>query len=152
MKKIIKLFLTLFNIGYLPLMPGTWASIAACGFYYLCRDFTFYYFSFSIILVVGGFFLCNHADLFFSEKDPKPVVIDEFSAQLLCFVFIPFSISNLIIGFALFRVLDILKFPPVVKRAENLPKGAGIMMDDVLCAVTVNIVLHIKFFLERLVA
>ncbi|MGA1199938.1 MAG: phosphatidylglycerophosphatase A, partial [Candidatus Latescibacterota bacterium] len=46
-----------------------------------------------------------------------------------------------IVGFFLFRVLDIWK-PPPARQAEGLPGGWGIMMDDVFAGIYGNLILR----------
>ena len=84
------------------------------------------------ILAVGivGLWSSRGAIRNFNHMDPSPVVIDEVFGQLVTF----WGISNpgwqgLLIGFILFRVMDIFK-PFPARRAEKLSGGWGIMLDD----------------------
>jgi len=71
------------------------------------------------------------------------VVIDEVAGQILTFVATPrVAWMGLIFGFILFRALDIVK-PFPARRAERLPGGWGIMMDDVVAGLYSLIVLVI---------
>jgi len=139
-----KLIATCFNIGYLPVMPGTWASICALPVYYLFRDYQLPFAVLTLVLLIIGVWVSTKAEDEIGRKDPGEIVIDEFASQMLVFVFIPFSIYTMIIGFVLFRFLDIVKLPPV-KKLEKLPKGWGIMLDDISIAVFINIIL--RFFI-----
>jgi phosphatidylglycerophosphatase A len=58
------------------------------------------------------------------------VVIDEAAGQLIALIAIPADWRHAAISLLLFRLFDILK-PPPVRQLEQLPEGAGIMMDDV---------------------
>lgn len=77
--------------------------------------------------------------------DPKQVVIDEYAGQMLVFAIASFGMERYSAGgflcfpfvvwiaaFALFRFFDILK-PWPINRLEHLPRGWGVMADD-LCA------------------
>ncbi len=143
---MVRLLATCFYIGYLPLMPGTWASLAALSIYYLLRDHHLLYVGLTLFLLIVGFWVSTKAEDELGSKDPKEIVIDEFSSQLLVFIFIPFNLINLFLGFLLFRMLDIFKLPPI-KKLECLPKGWGIMLDDIAVAIFVNLILQIKRFL-----
>ena len=143
---MVRLLATCFYIGYLPLMPGTGASFFALFIYYLLRNNNFIFAGLTLFLLVIGFWVSTKAEDELKLKDPKEIVIDEFSSQLLVFVFIPFNIINLIIGFSLFRILDIFKLPPI-KKLQNLPKGWGIMLDDIAVAIFINLILQVKKFL-----
>lgn len=141
MRKIYKYIATLFIIGYIPYAQGTIASALAAVFYILFKDSYFYYLSIAVILVVGFWSSERSADEF-KVKDPPEIVIDEFSSMLLVNLFMPYSITRLITGFVLFRVFDILKTPPL-RKLESLPKGSGIMMDDIGAAIYANLILQI---------
>ena len=143
---MVKLIATLLYIGYLPLMPGTWGSIAGVITYVLLRNNSFAYISITLLSVVTGFIVSRFVEKEFSSKDPREVVIDEFSSQLVVFLFIPYSIFNIILGFTLFRIFDIFKLP-AIKKIERLPKGYGIMLDDLAVAIFVNLILQVKTFL-----
>lgn len=69
-------------------------------------------------------------------EDPRIVVIDEISGQLIALspVALSFSIWPVIIGFLLFRLFDIFK-PYPIRKLERLPGGFGVMTDDVLAGI-----------------
>ena len=147
---------TVAGLGYLPFAPGTFGSLAGLAIYWLIVQFKFHN-SFSgmvmyrwddpgiLIPVTPWQFLCwlNIAVGLFglvtsqrvSEKsgmkDPQFVVIDETSGQMLTYslAFAPLNWKYLLLGFILFRVLDIWK-PFPARQAESLPGGWGIMADD----------------------
>jgi len=64
-------------------------------------------------------------------KDPQVVVIDEVAGMLVTLIPIarPSALS-VATGFALFRVLDATK-PGPIRWLERLPRGWGIVLDDV---------------------
>ncbi len=143
---MVRLLATCFYIGYLPLMPGTWASLAALFVYYLLRSHHLLYAGLTLFLLILGFWVSTKAEHELGSKDPKEIVIDEFSSQLLVFIFIPFNLISLFLGFLLFRILDIFKLPPI-KKLQYLPKGWGIMLDDIAVAIFVNLILQVRRFL-----
>ncbi|MEO1467887.1 MAG: phosphatidylglycerophosphatase A [Pseudomonadota bacterium] len=77
------------------------------------------------------------------DADPSDVVIDEVAGMMLALW--PLSIGltmagasawlfpwpGWVLGFALFRALDILK-PPPVSTAERAPGASGVMLDDLV--------------------
>ena len=76
------------------------------------------------------------------KKDPHEVIIDEIACVPIIYLFVPFSIINLLVGFVLCRLFDIVK-PFPIRDSERLPGGYGIMVDDILAAIFTNIVLHL---------
>ncbi|OGC43136.1 hypothetical protein A2Y85_01255 [candidate division WOR-3 bacterium RBG_13_43_14] len=73
-------------------------------------------------------------------KDPKQIVIDEYSAFLIPLFFTPMRVMPLLITFISFRIFDILK-PPPLRQLEKLPGGWGIMLDDIGAAIYSSIVI-----------
>ena len=70
-------------------------------------------------------------------EDPRTVVIDEFVGTWIpCLVAgvagAPLMTGILgLFGFAMFRVIDIVK-TPLCRKLERVPDGWGVMLDDVL--------------------
>ncbi len=54
---------------------------------------------------------------------------------------LPKGLVITIVAFLLFRLLDIAK-PFPVRRAEQLPGGWGVMMDDVVSGIYTNIIVR----------
>jgi len=76
------------------------------------------------------------------SKDPQFVVIDEVAGQLVALIAVPLAWKSFLAGFILFRVFDILK-PPPVRQLEAIPKGAGIVLDDVAAGFYALGVMHL---------
>src|ERR1700693_5400076 len=145
------LFATALGLGYLPLAPGTWGSLAGVALAYSLSsqrvvDVAFHgtYFVLSLVhlwlLVVCfvsllGVWAAGRAARHLATHDPQIVVIDEVSGQLLALLLGGGAFTSAVnwkyyvLGFILFRVFDIWK-PFPVNRAESLPGGWGIMADD----------------------
>lgn len=127
------------GLGLLPLAPGTWGSLGA-----VCITLLFYQFvpqflclflwCIFLLTLTVGIFVSGAAEAGLGERDPSCVVIDEVAGQFLTFLIIPLSIPMIILGFFLFRFFDIAK-PFPCRRAESLPGGLGIMMDDVVAGL-----------------
>ena len=147
MNNIIFLFVTLFGIGKLKKIPGSYASLATTIFLF----FLFHIFNISaniiLISIILIFFISLYAvNIFIKDldnKDPKEVVIDEFIGQSIpiCLYEIAHEGSKdtsqvltfYFIMFILFRIFDIAKPYPVSYYDKNFKNSFGIIMDDV-CA------------------
>jgi phosphatidylglycerophosphatase A len=68
------------------------------------------------------------------RKDPQFVVADEVAGQWIALIAAPGRWEYALIGLIFFRAFDIWK-PPPIRRIESLPKGWGIMLDDVAAGV-----------------
>lgn len=153
-----RLFTSCFGLGLLPIAPGTWGSLPpVLIFVSLC------YFSIpkaAVIitmaaLVFAGSFICVR----FSpevinqtgKKDPGEIVADEFAGQSLVFIFAAISSMSPCLagaaGFGLFRLFDITK-PFPIRKLEKLPKGWGILADDLLAGVYAAAVLLLLSLLK----
>jgi phosphatidylglycerophosphatase A len=64
-------------------------------------------------------------------KDSSKVVIDEVAGMAITLLLVPQNITYVLIGLIAFRFFDIVK-PLGVRRLEQLPKGWGVMADDLL--------------------
>ena len=81
------------------------------------------------------------------KSDPGEVVVDEVAGQAITFLAIgaiPVKQIWLVAagGFVLFRLFDITK-PWPIRKLETLPKGWGILADDLLAGVYALIALQI---------
>ena len=155
LNKVNFLFVSLFGIGKIKKIPGTFASLATTLFLF----FLFHIlkvspniFLFAIIII---FFISLYAISIFikdlSNKDPKEVVIDEFIGQSipLCLYEVlhdipkdPDDVLKLyLIIFLLFRFFDITKPFPVNYYDKNFKNSFGVIMDDVCAGLYVVAVL-----------
>lgn len=145
--QLAKLVASFFYIGFIPMIPGTFGSLAAFAIYFPLRhldDWRIYGIC-MIVVVIVGVWASHRAEQDSKIVDPSFVVIDEVAGQLITLFLVPFSWYAVISGFVLFRILDIVK-PPPARKAEDLPGGWGIMMDDVIAGVYGNIILSIAIF------
>jgi len=146
-----KLIASIFGIGYVK-GGGTLAALVTCPFIYLLwlqpwAANPLHLVLATVIVTLLGIYVGNKVEPFWG-KDSYRVVIDEVAGMMVTMLFIPANFYYLIIGFVLFRFFDILK-PLGVRKMEALPRGTGVMMDDVLAGVYGNIVLQvIVYFLN----
>ena len=150
-KTLIKLISTFFYIGYLPFIPGTFGSLAGVLVYCFLKNNTLSYILATFALVIIGIIFAGKAEAVFNKKDPRCVVIDEVAGILISFMFLPFDVRLLVVGFFVFRLLDTLKpYPACV--FERRHGGVGIMGDDIVAGIYTNIILQVFFRLSSLIA
>ena len=143
-----------FGLGLLPGAPGTFGSLPPMIIFTILSLSSLSQVVISaimVVLVIAGVFVCVKFGPDIIEKtgkdDPGEIVADEFAGQALTFVGIG-SIAGgkiwlaAIIGFVLFRIFDIFK-PWPIRKFEKLPKGWGVVADDLMAGVYANIVLQI---------
>ena len=155
MNKLIFLFVTLFGIGKLKKIPGSYASLVTTIFLFIL--FQILKISADIVLValIIIFFVSLYAvNIFIKDldnKDPKEVVIDEFIGQSIpiCLYEIAHEgvketgqvLTFYFIMFILFRIFDIAKPYPVSYYDKNFKNSFGVIMDDVCAGLYVVAVL-----------
>ena len=153
--KINFLFVTLFGIGKIKKIPGSFASLATI----LLLFFLFHVLNVSpniilisvIIIFLISLFAVNVFIKDLDNKDPKEVVIDEFIGQSIpiCLYEIAHEgtketnqvLTFYFIMFILFRIFDIVKPYPVSYYDKNFKNSFGVIMDDVCAGLYVVAVL-----------
>ena len=147
MRNIIKLIATFFYIGYCPIMPGTAGSLAGAAIFLLVRGNKILQIVIFALLFVAGCLVSGETEKFYGNKDDKRIVIDEVCGILLLYLLIPSYASYLIIGFLIYRLLDVWK-PFAIKKLQELNGSLGIMADDILAAIYSFLVIQILFCLK----
>jgi phosphatidylglycerophosphatase A len=130
-------------VGYVPLAPGTFGSALGLTLIWALRRFGSGPLEIAVIvlLLAVGTWSGTLAERRLGRVDPGHVIIDEVAGMLITLAFVPLTPTTAIVGFLVFRALDIVK-PWPVRTAERLPGGAGIMADDALAAVYGNAVVR----------
>jgi phosphatidylglycerophosphatase A len=133
--RVAWIFATWFGCGYSRFAPGTAGSLAAVAIAALLSHAGFGRLHFLILTFVLLWPAIRAASVVANEsgrKDPQVVVIDEVLGQWLTFAgALHFDWLTLALGFGLFRLFDIWK-PPPVRLIEQIPGGAGIVLDDIM--------------------
>ena len=75
-------------------------------------------------------------------KDSNRIVIDEVAGMCCTLLFVPHQLSFAIAGLVLFRFFDIVK-PLYISVTEKLPRGWGVMADDVVAGIYANLLLQV---------
>ena len=152
---IIFIFVTLFGIGKIKKIPGSFASLATTLFLYFLFHILNIPPNIILISIIFIFFISIYTVNIFiknmENKDPKEVVIDEFIGQSIpiCLYEISHETSKetsqvltfYFIMFILFRIFDIIKPYPVSYYDKNFKNSFGVIMDDVCAGLYVVAVL-----------
>jgi phosphatidylglycerophosphatase A len=142
MTRAAGLISTLGDVGDPPVAPGTLGSAAGRAHIVLQRAAGIPWLEPAVIvaLFVLGAWAGNVAERYFGGIDPGPVVIDEVMGMLITLAFVPVSWAGALLGFLIFRVLDVIK-PWPARQLENLHGGTGVMADDAMAAVYGNLLM-----------
>lgn len=140
---LIKAISTVFFIGYLPLIPGTFGSLAGIGFFYLLKGATVVnYFLFILVTIVLGLITSGWTEKLLNKKDPGCIVIDEVAGMLIALSFIAYDFKLIFLAFLIFRILDTLK-PFPAGRLQHWRGSVGVLADDLIAGIYTNIVLQV---------
>lgn len=138
---LVKATSTVFFIGYLPLVPGTFGSLVGVGLFYLLKGTTSVTYSLFIFGIIAlGLMTSGRTEKLLNKKDPGCIVIDEVAGMLLALSFIPYDFRIIFLGFMIFRILDTLK-PFPAGKLQHLRGSAGVLADDLIAGIYTNIVL-----------
>ena len=146
-KKLNTLFVTMFGLGKLPKIPGTFGSLATIiilyTLFHILNLSSNLIFIGLIIIFIFSFSTIKTYIKDNENKDPKEVIIDEFIGQSIPIYLYEIShgteksadeaIIFYFICFVLFRFFDIAKPFPVSYFDKNFKNSFGVIMDDV-CA------------------
>lgn len=142
MKQLYKNIATLGFIGYLPIAPGTFGTIAAALFYGILRPSLPVSSGILLAVIIIGTIAAAQAEKLLGEKDSSHIVIDEFAGYAVSIIFLPSTTAFYAAAFFLFRFFDILKPPPIREIERTLPGGMGVVADDLMAGVYTNLVLQ----------
>lgn len=133
------------GIGLLPLMPGTWGSLAAlpCAWAITALAGRAGLAAAALLVFAIGISAAGVVARVSGSKDPGVIVVDEVAAQFLALVAAPLDWRAYLAAFLLFRIFDITKPWPVRAIERRITGGAGIMLDDVAAALYVILLLLI---------
>lgn len=136
-RAVATLALSGFGLGLSPVMPGTVASLATAAAFWAFPSSVLSGLALALLLLAYGIAttlrLAGEVTGPDGQGDPGWVVSDEVAGQALACVgaVLVGGWPAIVVSFVLFRALDILK-PGPVGRAEKLPGGVGVLMDDLV--------------------
>jgi len=139
------------GIGFAPLAPGTFGSLATAALFLLYFRLAFASLQaiggVIVLLILVGCWVAERAGNFFAREDDGRIVIDEVAGQLLALVPLAFVMRPpahfspesgelclflwVVTGFVLFRLFDIWKPGPIGWIERRFSGGVGVMLDDV---------------------
>ena len=136
---------TWFGCGLSPFAPGTAGSLAALligiGLHEYAGFAWWHFLLLALIAFLPATWAADVTAKIKKLKDPQIVVVDEVLGQWIALAGLRrFHWAGYLAAFALFRLFDIWK-PPPVRQLEALPGGLGINMDDVMAGAYAALVL-----------
>jgi len=146
---ILRSFTSVGFVGLIPGAPGTYGSLVTLPLAYLWMNFVtdniFITIGLISIIAILGIIASTKVSRSMGLEDPGEIVIDELVGQWIALIAIPYHWIYWLAAFVLFRIFDIWK-PGIIDKAQNLPEGMGIMMDDVLAGILALLIIQGVFF------
>jgi phosphatidylglycerophosphatase A len=141
-----------FGAGLIPLMPGTFGSLAAIPLLLAMSSLSIFWFVFiTLLAIIIGIRFCQKTTDALGLHDHGSIVWDEIAGMMVVFIALPINTLTLAIGFLLFRFFDILKPWPISLFDRKVHGGFGIMLDDVVAGAMACICLHFLYSMKWLV-
>ncbi|NBX69223.1 MAG: phosphatidylglycerophosphatase A [Proteobacteria bacterium] len=133
-----------FGSGFIPLAPGTWGSAVGVALVWkFWGNSVLVQFLWVLLLGALGVWASGVTCQYFKKQDCQYIVIDEIVGLMITMIGIPITGYELVIGFLLFRLFDVVKPVPVNWVDKKLKNGLGVMLDDVVAGVYGNLIMHL---------
>ena len=131
-------------VGFSRWAPGTLGTAVGILVYLLYSPFP----PLLYLLSTGALFflacwISARAEVLLGQKDSPKIVIDEVIGYLITMAFLPCTVSAMAGGFLFFRVLDIIKPPPVNWINREMKGGWAVVLDDAVAGVYANVLLRL---------
>ncbi len=135
-------------VGQIPFAPGTFGSLIGLPFCYLLAGIQLSTaIVAALIFIILAVLISGAAAKTLKRKDPGCIVIDEIAGMVVTFIGLPFTLTTAVLGFILFRILDILKPFPIRTLDQRLSGGLGIVADDVVAGILANVIIRLLLFI-----
>jgi phosphatidylglycerophosphatase A len=127
---------TICGLGYVSKLPGTLGCVVPFVFF-------LFFGSVSVLLIlfltaIGIIAVDRYVKT--SAEAPGGIIVDEATGLLVALWGMRRDFA--IVGFFLYRIVDTVK-PFPARRIGKLPRGVGVMADDIWCGVVTNVLLRL---------
>ena len=148
-EKAVLFLATGFYVGNIPPAPGTLGSLIGLALCFLLAGIQLPPAIILTVLFIGfAVWIAHAAEKTLKKKDPGCIVIDEVAGMVVTLIGLPFNLTTAVIGFIIFRILDILKPFPIRTLEKRLAGGIGIVADDVVAGIFANIILRVLLYIS----
>jgi phosphatidylglycerophosphatase A len=135
------LIATVCGLGAAPRMAGALGCLPALALFLLMGRASVLLILF---LAAAGIIAADRYSRAVSADDPEEIVIDEAVGFLAAMW--GFGRNYALVGFFLYRIIDIVK-PFPARLVSRIPRGVGVMADDLWCGVVTNVLMRLAEWL-----
>ncbi len=146
MRKFLLKLATFFGVGLSPKAPGTVATVATIPLVLLLNwAGPFVYIGATIAITILGIVAAQAYEDDKGGHDHSEIVIDEVAGFLIAMIWLPMTWQAILIGFVLFRLLDITKPLFIGYLDKKIQGGLGVMIDDVAAGIVVSLIMQFLY-------
>jgi phosphatidylglycerophosphatase A len=137
LNSLSKVIATALGAGYSPIAPGTCGTAVTVPLAFALATLPLWQYAIVVVAITAvGIWAADRADRAWGTHDSGRIVIDEVAGYLVTMALVDRGHwAPLVVGFVVFRALDIIKPPPVRWLDRNLPGGFGVVIDDIAAGV-----------------
>jgi len=135
-------------LGFVPAASGT-VAVAVVGvplYLWLVPLLGLAWPAYTVIVTVFTLFsvwVAGHTDRILNEEDSSKNVIDELPGFLVALIALPTTWQIITAAFFLERAIDIAKIWPANWIERHLPRGWGVVFDDIVAGLYTLAILHV---------
>lgn len=142
-KRLVLFAATWGGVGYLPVAPGTWGTLAALPLWYALSLLGPWGYGLGVAALLSlALWAAGPAQEYLGGHDHSAIVIDEVVGLLIALAGAPLTWQAAVAGFFLFRVLDVLKPGPIRWFGQG-PGGLEVVADDVAAGLAARLALEL---------
>lgn len=143
-RRLILFLATWGGAGFLPLAPGTWGSLAALPLWWGLYQAGPLGYGLGVAAVLAlALWAAGPAQGILGREDHPAIVIDEVAGQLISLAGMALTWQNALMGFLVFRLLDIFKLWPIHWLSRGPSESLEVVIDDVMAGVMARLVLEV---------
>jgi phosphatidylglycerophosphatase A len=133
-----------FRTGNIPFAPGTFGSLIGLPLCFALAGMSAApAMLWTLLFIFFAVWIADAAEKILEQNDPGCIVIDEIAGMVVALVGLPFNPITVVIGFIIFRILDIFKPFPIRDLDKRIPGGLGVVADDVAAGIFTNLLLRV---------
>ncbi len=148
MRALALLLASNFGLGYAPVASGTFGTLAGLPVFWLLHRLSPLEYLLALAVLTGvAVWVSGVAGRHYGVVDDGRIVIDELAGYLVTVAFLPWNWTTAWLGFAWFRLFDIVKPPPARWLDRHCKNAFGVVFDDVAAGVYAALALRLTLWL-----
>ena len=139
-----------FGSGLAPVAPGTFGTLPALPIAAALMALGIDSWLLALLclpLFAVGIWICNQTEAALGGRDYGGIVWDEIVAMLFVLACVPQGLGSWALAFALFRLFDAVKPPPIRWFDRQVSGGFGVMLDDIIAALMSLLLIRFTVYL-----